>query len=93
MSEIVYFYYYSLAILFLFVGLKTVMTECSHISYVSCLADATVVICCKEHGSWKLLQYDVHNGKEIGRTVLENQPDGITVVTLNGKQCLAMAYP
>ena len=70
----------------------TINTRHKHISYISRLADGSVVVCCNEDRQWKLLQFDPVNDEEVARAILDNPPDGMTDVTLGGIHCLALSY-
>ena len=71
---------------------STISTRHKHISYVSCLADNSVVVCCNEDHQWKLIKFDIVRDEEVGRAILDNQPDGMTDVRLEGIPCLAVSY-
>ena len=71
---------------------STVSTEHDVITFLSPVAGNSVVVCGKLNGKWKLKLYNLQYGGELCSVKLSDQPDGMTVVTLDGKRCLAVSY-
>ena len=47
----------------------------------------------EQYSDNRLQNYCIRNGKELWRTTLEESPLGMSVVTLDGKPCLALLNP
>lgn len=67
-------------------------TEYKHIAYMSALPDDSVIVCGKKGRQWRLTQYNLVDGTEMGDIKLDKRPDGLALVSLAGRPCLALSY-
>ena len=56
-----------------------------------------VAVCGMEPDDWgkakvKLTLYDLQTSTELGQITLEKRPNGMTEITMDGRQCLALSY-
>ena len=71
---------------------STICTEHEAVTFLSAVADSSVVICGKLSDQWKLKLYNLKIGAEVCTARLPNEPDGMTTVTLGDRRCLALSY-
>ena len=79
------------------VVVKTVSTKYKQIYHMSPLGGNKVAVCGMEHDGMgiskiRLLLYNLQNSKELSRVTLHKRPDGMTEITMDGRQCLALSY-
>ena len=43
-------------------------------------------------GEYSLIRYNLQNGGESCRVELTGRPDGVTLIVVGGKLCLALSY-
>ena len=69
----------------------SISTKSCNIMYISALPDGDIAVCGKVGEQWRLIQCYLHGGTGLHST-LEEEPSGMTAVTLGRKQCLAVSY-
>lgn len=77
---------------FLIVAVNMIGTDYKHIAYMCAPPDDLVIVCGKKGRQWKLTQYSLHDGTEMSDIKLDKRPDGMALVTLAGRPCLALSY-
>ena len=56
------------------------------------LSDDTVAVCVEEHKQYKLKQFSLETGRELGSARLTEVPCGMTEVQLGGRATVAVSY-
>ena len=69
-----------------------ILREANDVRFVSAVHDGSVAVCFKTEGKTFLGRYDVCTGAKLSGTVLSDEPDGMTSMSLGEKPCLALSF-
>ena len=76
--------------------IQTISTAYKHIFCMRSLPGERVVICAKQKRQswweWRLVQFNLQNGRTVEDVKLPKRPEGMTSITLDGKSCVALSY-
>ena len=71
---------------------RRIFTRYNSVYHMTALAGNGIIVCGRSGDQWTLTKYNLWTRGELCTAKLDSQPDGMTNVTLDGRQCLALSY-
>ena len=76
-----------------FPAASQIVRDATDVTFVSGVHDGSVVVCFKTtEGKTLLGRYDVCTGAKLSGTILSDEPDGMTSMSLDENPCLALSF-